>query len=51
MLEVDVIAINSKGICVAIKRMKLDEWYKLPKQKNFTYKAYEINFHSFVVGK
>ena len=51
MFEVEVVKIDLKGVCVAIKRMTIDDWYSLKKHPNFVYRAYKINFHSFVVGK
>ena len=51
MFEVEVVKIDLKGVCVAIKRMTIDEWYNLKKQPGFIYRAYQLNFHSFVVGK
>lgn len=51
MIEIEVIKLDLKGVCVAIKRMNIDDWYSLKKQTGFNYRAYQINFHSFVVGK
>jgi hypothetical protein len=50
MIEIDVVKLDLKGVCVGIKRMTINEWKSLKKQKNFIYRAYQINYHSFVVG-
>jgi hypothetical protein len=50
MIEIDVVKLDLKGVCVGIKRMTIDEWKLLKKQPNFIYRAYQINYHSFVVG-
>ena len=50
MIEVDVIKINKQSNrCVAIKRMTIDEYKKLKRYKDFIYKAYQIDTHSFKV--
>ena len=51
MIEVDVVKTNSKGVCVGIKRMTIDDWYSFKKKAGFNYRAYQLNFHSFFVGK
>lgn len=51
MLEIEVVKLDLNGVCVGIKKMSIDEWYNLKKQSGFIYRAYQLNFHSFVVGK
>ena len=51
MLEIEVVELDLNGVCVGIKKMTIDEWYKLKKQHGFIYGAYQLKFHSFVVGK
>jgi hypothetical protein len=51
MLEIEVVELDLKGTCVAIKKMTIDEWKSMKKQPGFIYRAYQLKFHSFVVGK
>jgi hypothetical protein len=50
MIEVEVVKLDMKGVCVEIKTMYLNDWKTLKKQPKFIYRAYQINFHSFIIG-
>lgn len=50
-IEVEVVKLDLKGICVGIKQMSIHEWKSLKKQPNFIYRAYQLNYHSFVINK
>lgn len=52
MIEVEVVTIDiSDNKCVSIKKMGLDSWYNLSKEKGYIYFAFQIGFHSFKVEK
>jgi hypothetical protein len=50
MIEIEIVVFKN-GICVQIIKMEIDKWKNLKKEKGFIYKAYQIGFHSFVIGK
>ena len=51
MLEVDVIKLDSKGVCVGIRRMTLEQWKSFKQTPNFTYRAYQLGYHSFKINQ
>ena len=50
MIELDIIKIDDKGVCVGIKRMTDDAWRNLKKQKGYVYRAVQIGVHQFKIG-
>ena len=51
MIEVDVVAFDDKGICVAIKRITINEWRTFKKKNKFVYRAFQVGFHACEVGR
>jgi hypothetical protein len=50
MIELDIIKIDNKGVCVGIKRMTDNDWKNLKKQKGYIYRAFQIGYHQFKIG-
>jgi hypothetical protein len=50
MIELDIIKIDDKGVCVAIKRMTDNDWKNLKKQKGYIYRAFQIGYHQFKIN-